>query len=189
MYVCVCSLEGMYYPHLAGKENRVQRSQVSVISTTQYQWMSQQQNSRSLDCSFFPLFYPVHYKIKMLKAYLLHFYMYLSCGNFTLKYEWASVGFLRKMTTDLENETFSSFSRLSEQLSFSMLYWKSSLFSILLNLQLALQIAPYTTCLINGIYWEQNTPRLLTRQDAQNLLASGKFSVAGVEGCPSLPHK
>ncbi|XP_058510934.1 alpha-aminoadipic semialdehyde synthase, mitochondrial isoform X2 [Ochotona princeps] len=50
-------------------------------------------------------------------------------------------------------------------------------------------IAPYTTCLINGIYWEQNTPRLLTRQDAQNLLASGKFSVAGVEGCPSLPHK
>ncbi|ELW65550.1 Alpha-aminoadipic semialdehyde synthase, mitochondrial [Tupaia chinensis] len=50
-------------------------------------------------------------------------------------------------------------------------------------------IAPYTTCLINGIYWEQNTPRLLTRQDAQSLLAPGKFSVAGVEGCPALPHK
>uniref|UniRef100_G3S008 Aminoadipate-semialdehyde synthase n=1 Tax=Gorilla gorilla gorilla TaxID=9595 RepID=G3S008_GORGO len=50
-------------------------------------------------------------------------------------------------------------------------------------------IAPYTTCLINGIYWEQNTPRLLTRQDAQSLLAPGKFSAAGVEGCPALPHK
>uniref|UniRef100_A0A8D0XT79 Saccharopine dehydrogenase (NAD(+), L-glutamate-forming) n=1 Tax=Sus scrofa TaxID=9823 RepID=A0A8D0XT79_PIG len=50
-------------------------------------------------------------------------------------------------------------------------------------------IAPYTTCLINGIYWEQNTPRLLTRQDAQSLLAPGKSSVAGVEGCPALPHK
>uniref|UniRef100_A0A2K5F5X5 Alpha-aminoadipic semialdehyde synthase, mitochondrial n=1 Tax=Aotus nancymaae TaxID=37293 RepID=A0A2K5F5X5_AOTNA len=50
-------------------------------------------------------------------------------------------------------------------------------------------IAPYTTCLINGIYWEQNTPRLLTRQDAQSLLVPGKFSAAGVEGCPALPHK
>uniref|UniRef100_A0A8C0QTI9 Aminoadipate-semialdehyde synthase n=1 Tax=Canis lupus dingo TaxID=286419 RepID=A0A8C0QTI9_CANLU len=50
-------------------------------------------------------------------------------------------------------------------------------------------IAPYTTCLINGIYWEQNTPRLLTRQDVQSLLVPGKSSVAGVEGCPALPHK
>ncbi|XP_045876597.1 alpha-aminoadipic semialdehyde synthase, mitochondrial isoform X2 [Meles meles] len=50
-------------------------------------------------------------------------------------------------------------------------------------------IAPYTTCLINGIYWEQNTPRLLTRQDVQTLLVPGKSSVAGVEGCPALPHK
>ncbi|CAD7694370.1 unnamed protein product [Nyctereutes procyonoides] len=50
-------------------------------------------------------------------------------------------------------------------------------------------IAPHTTCLINGIYWEQNTPRLLTRQDVQSLLVPGKSSVAGVEGCPALPHK
>uniref|UniRef100_F6S3L1 Alpha-aminoadipic semialdehyde synthase, mitochondrial n=1 Tax=Monodelphis domestica TaxID=13616 RepID=F6S3L1_MONDO len=50
-------------------------------------------------------------------------------------------------------------------------------------------IAPYTTCLINGIYWEQDTPRLLSRQDAQKLLAPVKTSVAAVEGCPSLPHK
>ncbi|XP_038174421.1 alpha-aminoadipic semialdehyde synthase, mitochondrial isoform X2 [Arvicola amphibius] len=50
-------------------------------------------------------------------------------------------------------------------------------------------IAPYTTCLINGIYWEQNTPRLLTRQDAKSLLAPVKSSAAPVEGCPELPHK
>ncbi|KAM4857725.1 alpha-aminoadipic semialdehyde synthase, mitochondrial isoform X3 [Urocitellus parryii] len=50
-------------------------------------------------------------------------------------------------------------------------------------------IAPYTTCLINGIYWEQNTPRLLTRHDAQSLLAPVKSSVAPVEGCPALPHR
>uniref|UniRef100_A0A8C6GZT9 Saccharopine dehydrogenase (NAD(+), L-glutamate-forming) n=1 Tax=Mus spicilegus TaxID=10103 RepID=A0A8C6GZT9_MUSSI len=49
-------------------------------------------------------------------------------------------------------------------------------------------IAPYTTCLINGIYWEQNTPRLLTRQDAQSLLVPVKSSVVPVEGCPELPH-
>ncbi|XP_016068856.1 PREDICTED: alpha-aminoadipic semialdehyde synthase, mitochondrial isoform X2 [Miniopterus natalensis] len=50
-------------------------------------------------------------------------------------------------------------------------------------------VAPYTTCLINGIYWEQNSPRLLTRQDLQSLLAPGKSSIVGVEGCPALPHK
>nr|XP_012804245.1 alpha-aminoadipic semialdehyde synthase, mitochondrial [Jaculus jaculus] len=50
-------------------------------------------------------------------------------------------------------------------------------------------IAPYTTCLINGIYWEQNTPRLLTRHDAQSLLAPVKSSIVPVEGCPELPHK
>ncbi|EGW06535.1 Alpha-aminoadipic semialdehyde synthase, mitochondrial [Cricetulus griseus] len=50
-------------------------------------------------------------------------------------------------------------------------------------------IAPYTTCLINGIYWEQNTPRLLTRQDAKSLLAPVKSAVVPVEGCPELPHK
>nr|KAF6337734.1 aminoadipate-semialdehyde synthase [Pipistrellus kuhlii] len=50
-------------------------------------------------------------------------------------------------------------------------------------------IAPYTTCLVNGIYWEQRSPRLLTRQDLQNLLAPGKSPVVGVEGCPALSHK
>ncbi|XP_021150587.2 alpha-aminoadipic semialdehyde synthase, mitochondrial isoform X1 [Columba livia] len=50
-------------------------------------------------------------------------------------------------------------------------------------------IAPYTTCLINGIYWEQNTPRLLNRQDVQKLLTPVRSAAAAVEGCPELPHK
>ncbi|XP_061323593.1 alpha-aminoadipic semialdehyde synthase, mitochondrial isoform X2 [Pezoporus flaviventris] len=50
-------------------------------------------------------------------------------------------------------------------------------------------IAPYTTCLINGIYWEQHTPRLLSRQDAQKLLVPVKSTSAAIEGCPELPHK
>ncbi|NWU95562.1 AASS protein, partial [Upupa epops] len=50
-------------------------------------------------------------------------------------------------------------------------------------------IAPYTTCLINGIYWEQHTPRLLSRQDAQNLLVPVRSAAGSTEGCPELPHK
>ncbi|XP_029471025.1 alpha-aminoadipic semialdehyde synthase, mitochondrial [Rhinatrema bivittatum] len=50
-------------------------------------------------------------------------------------------------------------------------------------------IAPYTTCLINGIYWDPHTPRLLNRQDAQRLLAPLKPSAGATEGCPELPHK
>uniref|UniRef100_A0A8C3L0J6 Aminoadipate-semialdehyde synthase n=1 Tax=Chrysolophus pictus TaxID=9089 RepID=A0A8C3L0J6_CHRPC len=50
-------------------------------------------------------------------------------------------------------------------------------------------IAPYTTCLINGIYWEQHTPRLLSRQDAQKLLVPVKSAAGAPEGCPELPHK
>uniref|UniRef100_A0A8C3JF27 Alpha-aminoadipic semialdehyde synthase, mitochondrial n=1 Tax=Calidris pygmaea TaxID=425635 RepID=A0A8C3JF27_9CHAR len=50
-------------------------------------------------------------------------------------------------------------------------------------------IAPYTTCLINGIYWEQHTPRLLSRQDAQNLLVPVRSPGGATEGCPVLPHK
>ncbi|KAG8524529.1 Alpha-aminoadipic semialdehyde synthase, mitochondrial, partial [Galemys pyrenaicus] len=53
----------------------------------------------------------------------------------------------------------------------------------------SIDIAPYTSCLINGIYWEQNIPRLLTCQDLQNLLTPSKSSGVGVEGCPTLPHK
>ncbi|XP_032076396.1 alpha-aminoadipic semialdehyde synthase, mitochondrial isoform X2 [Thamnophis elegans] len=49
-------------------------------------------------------------------------------------------------------------------------------------------IAPYATCVINGIYWEQKTPRLLNRQDAQKLLTPLQPSPAATEGCPELPH-
>ncbi|KAM6287156.1 alpha-aminoadipic semialdehyde synthase, mitochondrial isoform 3-T5 [Spheniscus humboldti] len=51
------------------------------------------------------------------------------------------------------------------------------------------KIAPYTTCLINGIYWEQHTPRLLSRQDAQKLLVPVRSAAGATEGCPELPHK
>ncbi|KAL8221233.1 UNVERIFIED_CONTAM: hypothetical protein K2H54_061835, partial [Gekko kuhli] len=51
------------------------------------------------------------------------------------------------------------------------------------------QIAPYATCVINGIYWEQHTPRLLSRQDAQRLLTPLRPSASATEGCPELPHK
>ncbi|NWZ33252.1 AASS protein, partial [Brachypodius atriceps] len=51
-----------------------------------------------------------------------------------------------------------------------------------------IDIAPYTTCLINGIYWEQNTPRLLSRQDTQKLLVPVK-SAGAMDGCPELPHR
>ncbi|KAM9311717.1 alpha-aminoadipic semialdehyde synthase, mitochondrial [Gastrophryne carolinensis] len=50
-------------------------------------------------------------------------------------------------------------------------------------------IAPYTTCLINGIYWDPHTPRLLNRRDAQRLLAPIKSLSNATEGCPRLPHK
>ncbi|XP_069759495.1 alpha-aminoadipic semialdehyde synthase, mitochondrial isoform X2 [Narcine bancroftii] len=50
-------------------------------------------------------------------------------------------------------------------------------------------IAPYTTCLVNGIYWEPDTPRLLTRLDAQNLFASAKVLDTSSDGYPDLPHR
>ncbi|XP_010579607.1 PREDICTED: alpha-aminoadipic semialdehyde synthase, mitochondrial isoform X2 [Haliaeetus leucocephalus] len=50
-------------------------------------------------------------------------------------------------------------------------------------------VAPYTTCLINGIYWEQHTPRLLSRQDAQKLLVPVRSAAGATGGCPELPHK
>ncbi|NWT58316.1 AASS protein, partial [Erythrocercus mccallii] len=52
-----------------------------------------------------------------------------------------------------------------------------------------IDVAPYTTCLINGIYWEQNTPRLLSRQDTQKLLVPVKSATGAMDGCPELPHR
>lgn len=50
-------------------------------------------------------------------------------------------------------------------------------------------VAPYTTCLINGIYWDPHTPRLLRRLDAQRLMRPPKSSPDATEGSPMLPHK
>ncbi|CAF4448700.1 unnamed protein product [Rotaria sp. Silwood2] len=53
------------------------------------------------------------------------------------------------------------------------------------------KIAPYATCIINGIYWEPSHPKLLHVADANQLVTpppewtqnNPKF------GCPSLPHR
>ncbi|XP_041964997.1 alpha-aminoadipic semialdehyde synthase, mitochondrial [Alosa sapidissima] len=50
-------------------------------------------------------------------------------------------------------------------------------------------VAPYATCLINGIYWDPHTPRLLRRLDAQRLMRPIKLSAHATEGSPGLPHK
>ncbi|XP_059190585.1 alpha-aminoadipic semialdehyde synthase, mitochondrial isoform X2 [Centropristis striata] len=50
-------------------------------------------------------------------------------------------------------------------------------------------VAPYTTCLINGIYWDPHTPRLLRRLDAQKLMRPLKGSPQTTEGSPGLPHR
>ncbi|XP_041852717.1 alpha-aminoadipic semialdehyde synthase, mitochondrial [Melanotaenia boesemani] len=50
-------------------------------------------------------------------------------------------------------------------------------------------VAPYTNCLINGIYWDPHTPRLLRRHDAQRLMRPHKTCHAANEGSPALPHK
>lgn len=50
-------------------------------------------------------------------------------------------------------------------------------------------VAPYTNCLINGIYWDRQTPRLLRRLDAQKLIRPPKYSSVANEGSPQLPHK
>ncbi|XP_072291019.1 alpha-aminoadipic semialdehyde synthase, mitochondrial [Eucyclogobius newberryi] len=50
-------------------------------------------------------------------------------------------------------------------------------------------VAPYTTCLINGIYWDPHTPRLLRRLDAQKLIRPPKNSPVRNDCSPALPHK
>ncbi|KAJ8261843.1 hypothetical protein GJAV_G00159090 [Gymnothorax javanicus] len=50
-------------------------------------------------------------------------------------------------------------------------------------------IAPFTSCLINGIYWDPHTPRLLRRRDAQELMRPLKHGVGSAEGLTGLPHR
>ena len=54
----------------------------------------------------------------------------------------------------------------------------------------AFQIAPYSSCIINGIYWAPNSPRLLTIPDAKVLLRPQVFPwIPTSKGCPQLPHR
>ncbi|KAF3706121.1 Alpha-aminoadipic semialdehyde synthase, mitochondrial LKR/SDH Lysine ketoglutarate reductase [Channa argus] len=55
--------------------------------------------------------------------------------------------------------------------------------------QFRTSVAPYTTCLINGIYWDTHTPTLLSRLDAQRLIRPSKYLTKANEGSPRLPHK
>jgi len=53
----------------------------------------------------------------------------------------------------------------------------------------ASEIAPYATLIINGVYWEHNSPRLITIPDAKYLLTPTVNKSLEVPGCPSLPHR
>lgn len=51
----------------------------------------------------------------------------------------------------------------------------------------ATEIAPYATVIINGVYWDARTPRLITIPDAKHLLTPvHKYDMPG---CPTLPHR
>ncbi|CAF0842961.1 unnamed protein product [Rotaria sordida] len=53
------------------------------------------------------------------------------------------------------------------------------------------KIAPYATCIINGIYWESSQPKLLRVTDANQLIAAPPEWTpnASKPGCPTLPHR
>lgn len=53
-----------------------------------------------------------------------------------------------------------------------------------------LQIAPYASVIINGIYWAYNSPKLLTIPDAKHLLRPSYTPwLPTSEGSPYLPHR
>ncbi|KAK6030158.1 saccharopine dehydrogenase [Ostertagia ostertagi] len=51
----------------------------------------------------------------------------------------------------------------------------------------ATEIAPYATVIINGVYWDARTPRLITIPDAKHLLTP--VHRYDMPGCPTLPHR
>lgn len=53
----------------------------------------------------------------------------------------------------------------------------------------ASEIAPYASVIVHGIYWDVNTPRLITIPDAKHLLTPTANKHLDVPGCPSLPHR
>lgn len=60
------------------------------------------------------------------------------------------------------------------------------------NFKELLQIAPYASVIINGIYWAPNSPKLITIPDAKVLLRSAQSHLPWVQtstGSPPLPHR
>uniref|UniRef100_A0A914EBA5 Saccharopine dehydrogenase (NAD(+), L-glutamate-forming) n=1 Tax=Acrobeloides nanus TaxID=290746 RepID=A0A914EBA5_9BILA len=53
----------------------------------------------------------------------------------------------------------------------------------------ASEIAPYASVIVNGIFWEPSTPRLITIPDSKVLLQPHGNKKLDVPGCPSLPHR
>jgi alpha-aminoadipic semialdehyde synthase len=52
------------------------------------------------------------------------------------------------------------------------------------------QVAPYTTCLVNGVFWAPNTPRLLTITQSTSLHpVHMDSSVLKLQGVPDLPQR
>ncbi|XP_013412540.1 alpha-aminoadipic semialdehyde synthase, mitochondrial isoform X2 [Lingula anatina] len=53
----------------------------------------------------------------------------------------------------------------------------------------AKKIAPYASIIVNGIYWDNTQPRLITIPDAKTLLKPTSLPwLPNVVGCPQLPH-
>lgn len=56
--------------------------------------------------------------------------------------------------------------------------------------QFSHKIAPYASCIINGIYWAPKSPRLLSIPDAKILLQPNDQPwIPSSPGCPQLPHR
>ncbi|XP_041348560.1 alpha-aminoadipic semialdehyde synthase, mitochondrial-like isoform X2 [Gigantopelta aegis] len=52
------------------------------------------------------------------------------------------------------------------------------------------KIAPYASCIINGIYYAPNSPRLISIPDAKMLLRPQESPwISSSPGCPQLPHR
>jgi alpha-aminoadipic semialdehyde synthase len=50
-------------------------------------------------------------------------------------------------------------------------------------------IAPYASVIINGIFWQTDTPRLITIPDAKHLLTPVPRASPDIPGNPTLPHR
>jgi len=61
---------------------------------------------------------------------------------------------------------------------------------MMMMIMIMMQIAPYASVIVNGIYWAPGAPRLVTIPDAKTLLRPDHTPwLAHVVGCPQLPHR